>query len=482
MIRTILYVSLLLLIGCAPQIASQATPELASKVVRPDQLSFPELKFSFPRVERTTLNNGIEVYLKSDHDLPLVEVTVMVGGGSIFDPDDKTGLSSLFVETLQRGGAGDKSPRELEETLENMAADLGVSSSSYAYTLDMSMRREDLVSGFYILADILRRPTFDPQRIEISRKNLVEGVRRSNDDPGAIADRTLAQSIYRDHPFGRVAKKETLDRITRDDLLRQHQTYFQPNNLSIAVSGDINLDELKTLLAQAVGDWQPRDLPDMEPPALPDMPQQGGISIADKDIPQTTIMIGQPGIDKNNPDAMALKVANYILGGGGFNSRMMKEIRSNRGLAYSVYSYFQIGRQLPELFIAKCETKCDSTLEVVSLMRSQMQGLIDMPVSDEELQTAKESLINSFVFAFDNSHAIVTRQQRLDFYDYPKDYMETYRQKIAAVSAEDVQRVAKEYLHPDQLQIVLVGRRNEFEQDPAAALGMPVQDIDLGLE
>ncbi len=450
--------------------------------VRPDALSFPELEFEFPQVEHLTLDNGIEVYLRSDHDLPLVEMTTMIGGGSIYDPAELTGLSDLFVAGLQTGGAGERSPQELEETLENMAADLAVTSSSYAYTIDMSMRRQDLVQSVDILADILREPKFEQQRIEVARQGLIEGVRRRNDDPGSIAGRTLAQSIYRDHPFGRVAKKTTLAQIQREDLLRLHQTYFQPNNTSIAVSGDISLDELKTLLVQSMGGWETTGLPNLVPPALPEMAQKGGISIADKDIPQTTIMIGQPGIDKNNPDAMTLKVANYILGGGGFNSRMMREIRSNRGLTYSVYSYFQIGRLLPELFIAKCETKCDSTLEVVSLMRAQMQEMIDMPVSDSEIQTAKESLINSFVFAFNNSHSIVTRKQRLDFYDYPPDYMQSYRQKIADVTTEDVQRVAKKYLRPDQLQIVLVGRRNDFEQDPAAALGMPVENVDLGVE
>lgn len=475
MMKMYFYLALVLILSaCAPRSSMTS--------VRPETLKFPELTFEFPKVERTTLANGIEVYLKTDHDLPLVEVTTMIGGGSIFDPSDKTGLSDLFVEALQSGGAGANSPRQLEELLDNMAANLSVSSSSYAYSLDMSMRRQDLLSGFNILSDVLRKPLFDQQRIEIARQGLIEGVRRRNDDPGSIAGRTLAQTIYRDHPFGRVAKNQTLTNIDRADLIALHRTYFQPNNLSIAVSGDITLNELTTLLEQFFGVWQAQELPDMKPPALPEMPQKGGISIADKDIPQTTIVIGQPGIEKNNPDAMALKVANYILGGGGFNSRMMREIRSNRGLAYSVYSYFQIGRQLPELFIAKCETKCDSTLEVVSLMRSQMQELIDMPVSDAELQTAKESLINSFVFAFDNSHSIVTRQQRLDFYDYPADYMQSYRQKIADVTTADVQAVAKKYLHPDQLQIVLVGRRNEFEQDPASALGMPVEEVDLGLE
>lgn len=473
--RAIYLTSLLvILVACSTQNSPQRP--------RPDAMIFPELQFEFPQVERATLDNGIEIYLKVDHDLPLVEVTTMLGGGSIFDPSDKTGLSALFVDTLQSGGAGDRSPQQLEETLENMAADLSVGSSSYAYTVEMSMRRQDLLKGFDILADVLRRPQFDQQRLEIARQKLVEGVRRRNDHPGSIAGRTLASSIYRDHPFGRVARQSTLNSIDRDNLIYQHQTYFQPNNLSLAVSGDIDLDELITLVNQTLGDWQTAELPDMEPPALPEMPENGKITVADKDIPQTTIMIGQPGIDKNNPDMMTLKVANYILGGGGFNSRMMREIRSNRGLAYSVYSYFQIGRQLPELFIAKCETKCDSTLEVVSLMRSQMQELIDIPVSEEELQTAKESLINSFVFAFTNSHSIVTRQLRLDFYDYPSDYMQSYRQKIAAVTVADVQRVSDKYLHPDKLQIVLVGRRQDFEQDPAAALGMPVEYIDLDLD
>ncbi|WP_020675784.1 M16 family metallopeptidase [Geopsychrobacter electrodiphilus] len=465
--------SLLLLTACSM---------LVRQPVRPDALTFPKLTFDFPQVEHLTLANGIEVYLLPDHDLPLVEITTLTGGGSIFDPPEMTGLSDLFVESLQTGGAGDRSPLIFQETLENMAADLKVSSSSYAYQLDMSMRRQDVVSGFGLLADVLRRPQFDAQRIEIARLGLIEGVRRRNDDPASIAARTLARSIYGDHPFGRVARQKTLNAIRREDLLRLYQTYFQPSNLSIAVSGDIDLDELKTLLSQTFGDWQGTRRPSLKPPALPVKDQKGELFIADKDLPQTTIMMGQPGIDKNNPDAMALKVANYILGGGGFNSRMMREIRSNHGLTYSVYSYFQIGRLLPELFIAQCETKCSSTLEVVSMMRAQMQGLINMPVSDAELTTAKESLINSFVFAFDSSHAVVTRQQRLDFYEYPADYMQTYRQKIAAVTKADVQRVAKKYLHPDQLQIVLVGRRNGFEQDPAAALGMPVEKVDLGVE
>jgi zinc protease len=450
--------------------------------LRPDALQFPELIFDFPRVEQLTLSNGIQVYLRTDHDLPLVEVTGLIGGGSIFDPPNRTGLSELFAESLQTGGAGLRSPRQFEETLENMAADLSVSSSAYSYQVDMSMRRRDLASGFELLADLLRRPQFDPQRLEIARQGMIEGVRRQNDDPGSIAERTLAHLIYGDHPLGRFARKSSIENIQREDLLKLHETYFQPVNLSFAVSGDIDPAELENLLTRTLGDWARGERPNLEPPPLPKAPDRAGVYIADKEIPQTTILMGEPGIAKDNPDAMALRVANYILGGGGFNSRLMREIRSNHGLAYSVYSYFEIGRRLPELFIARSETKSQSTQDVVKMMRAEIQGLIERPVSAEELATAKESLINSFVFAFDNSHAVVTRQQRLDFYRYPPDYMQTYRQKIAAVTQAEVQRVARKYLHPDQLQIVLVGQQAAFGPDLAAVLGLPVKNIDLGVE
>lgn len=473
--RIIWYVFAFLLLGACslPQ-----TPES----VRPDQLQFEPLVFDFPQLQRARLSNGIEIYLKEDRDLPLIELTALIGGGSIFDPVDKTGLSQLFAESLATGGAGDLSPREFEKKLANMAVDMNVASDTYAYTLELSLHRRDLQETFQLLALLLREPRFDAERVDLACKRLVEGVRRQNDRPDVLATRLMAKAVYQDHPLGRSPSQSSLEHIRRDDLLALHRTYFQPQNLSIAVSGAIDLQELTQLLEQLLGSWPQGEMPDLTPPQLTENSQNGGVYVADKDIPQTTIMLGQPGIEKDNPDAMALRVANYILGGGGFNSRMMREIRSNRGLAYSVYSYFKIGYRLPELFVASCETACSSTLEVVSLMRAQMQDLIDRPVSEDELRVAKESLINSFVFAFNDSHSVVTRQQRLDFYAYPADYLQTYREKISAVTVDDVQRVAAEYLHPDKLQIVLVGRGKEFEEAVPATLGLPIQRADLGIE
>ncbi|MCF6267872.1 MAG: insulinase family protein [Desulfuromusa sp.] len=450
-----------------------------SKQVRPDDLTFPPLVFSFPDVAQQQLSNGMKLYLKEDHELPLVELTILVEGGSIHDPLDKTGLSEFFAKTLSTGGTEKFTPSELEAKLEAMAAILTVSSSSYGYEIDLSLNRQDLESGIEILADLLRRPRFDTARMELVRTRMLESIRRKNDDPGSIARRLLSGAVYPDHPFGTDATLNMVASFTRDDLLKLHRHYFLPQNIWLAISGDVQQTELVSLLDKNLADWQSSETTIQELPSLPP-PAPGRILLVDKDIPQTTVLMGHAGISKDNPDTFALQVANYILGGGGFNSRMMREVRSDRGLAYSVYSYFQVGRQLPGLFIVGSETKSQSTVEVVTLLQQLIQQIRAEPVSSAELDLAKKSLINSFVFAFSDSHSVVSRKVRLDYYNYPKDYLETYRQKIAAVTIADVQRVARQYLQPDNLQIVLVGDSRQYA-DKIRTLGFPIENIDLQL-
>ncbi len=471
MIRSVLSILFfLLLAGCT-------TRTVAPQPVRPDQLDFPPLQFSFPKIEKERLANGFRVYLKEDHELPLIELTLLVGGGSIQDPLEKTGLSQLFAAVLETGGAGDATPAELETELEAMAAELSVSSSAYSYQIDLSLHQRDLQRGIEILADLLRRPRFDSERLELARSRMLESIRRKNDDPGSIAGRLLAEASYPGHPFGSFPQRSVVERLNRDDLLQLQQHYFRPDNFWFAASGAFNRAELLALLRRNLGDWTAQGTPELTLPDLPPAPK-GRVLLADKKIPQTSIMMGHLGINKDNPDFFALRVANYILGGGGFNSRMMREIRSNRGLVYSVYSYFQTGRQLPELFIAGSETKTATTVEVVTLMRQLIQQMIAEPVSEQELQLARQSLINSFVFAFTDSHSVTSRKMRLDFYHYPKDYLETYQEKIAAVTIADVQRVARTYLHPELLQIVLVGDSSTFA-DQLRKLDLSVETVEL---
>lgn len=468
--KKILFILLVLLLsGCSQQLHTQN--------VRPDQLSFPPLEFKFPEVMKQQLDNGLKCYLKEDHELPLVELTVMIEGGSIYDPLHKTGLSSFFANTLSTGGTQQSSPSELEAELEAMAANLSVSSSLYGYEIDLSLNREDLERGLEIMTEILRYPRFDKDRMELVRSQLLEEIKRKNDDPGAIAGRLLEHAIYRDHPLGVYPTLASVASITRQDLEQLHNRFFQPQNVWFAVSGDVTQTKLNALMNQYLGDWVKGTALNAQIPVPPPAPE-GKIILADKPVPQTTILIGHTGIDKNNPDLFALKVANFILGGGGFNSRMMREIRSDRGLAYSVYSYFDIGRRLPGLFIAGSETKSSSTSEVVRLLRQLIEQIREEPVSEAELELAKESLINSFIFAFENSHSIVSRKVRLDYYGYPDSYLENYRQKLAAVTVADVQRVSRQYLHPDKLQIVLVGDTAKYENE-VRNLELPVEAVDL---
>jgi len=464
------------LLLCLPLLLLACTPRL-QPAERPEALRYPPLAFKVPQVERLVLPNGIRLYLQEDHELPLVAVTGMFAAGSIDDPADKVGQGGLFASLLRTGGAGNRAPEEVDALLEYYAIDLSVGADDYATSLDMSLRSADLARGLELLADLLRRPRFDAGRLELARRQAQEAVRRQDDVPSSVARRTLDAALFPAHPFGRTPTLATLAAVSRDDLLATWRQRVNPDALWLAVTGDFDRAALLADLQRLFGDWQPSGLATVQelPPLNPPLPP--ALWLVAKAVPQTTILLGEVGISKDNPDLQAVRVMNYILGGGGFNSRLMREIRSNRGLAYSVYSYYQIGRHLPGPFLAGGETKSGSTVEVLRLMRAEMERLRSQPVSEEELQLARESLVNSFVFAFDNTHDVVTQSMRLDYYGYPADYLETYRDKLSAVTAADVLRVAQRYLDPGQQAIVLVGDPDSFDA-PLEGFGLLVHAVE----
>jgi zinc protease len=441
------------------------------------QLEYPDLTFQLPEVETLVLDNGIRLYLKADDELPLVQVTAMIGSGGISSAEEKTGFAGLFGSVWRSGGAGDRTPEALDEYLDFLAANVSSSMGTYSAQLDLSLRSEDFSAGLSILGDLLLRPSFNSERLELARLQAQEHLRRQNDNPGSISRRLLMKALYPDHYLGRTATEHSLASITRKDLVDFQETYFAPNNLWIAVSGDFDRDTLLEQLNKELSDWPKRDVPVQQLPPVK-APDAGLIQLAAKDLSQTSILIGDLGLSKENPDQYAVRVLNYILGGGGFNSRMMREIRSNRGLAYSAYSYFQVGRRLPGPFVAGTETKNVSVVPAISLTREIMNDLRDKPVTDEELQLAKESQINSFVFGFENTHSVVSQQMSLAFFDYPENYLADYRDHIAAVTVADVQRVAQEFIDPSRQQIVLVGNPEEFG-DELKQFGLPVVEVDL---
>ena len=454
----------LLLVACAP-----AMPQ------RPEQLSYPPLEFSVPDVERIELANGIRLYLKEDSELPLVQVTAMLGAGSLGAPPAAPGFDDLFATALRTGGTAVTPAAQLEERLDLLAANLGCSMGPYTTTLDLSVRRNDLAEGLAILGDLLRRPAFAPDKLELARRSALEDVRRRNDDPDGIASRLLLASLYPGHPLGASPTEASLRGISREQLLAFHGNFLAPDNLWLAISGDVRKEELLPLLDRLFGDWPRRGGSSSPLPAL-QAPPGGLLRVVAKEVPQSTIILGDLGLTKDNPDQYPGRVLNFIFGGGGFNSRLMQEIRSNRGLAYSVWSQFQVGRRYPGTVMAGTETKNASVVEALGVIHTTMRALRDQPVAAQELQLAKDSLVNSFVFSFADSHAVVAQRMQLDFFAYPPDYLARYRERIATVTAADVQRVAQEYLRPERQQIVVVGMPDETAT-PLDSLGLPVKRL-----
>lgn len=458
-------VGLALLAGCT----------LTHRMEHPDKLHFAALGFELPRVERFQLANGVQVFLREDHELPLVTISAMFDAGSLNDPSGKSGLAQLHSSAVRGAGAGDRSADEVEATLERIAADLSVDSESYATILNLSLQTADLDEGMGLLTDMMRHPLFAPQRVELARRRMLEGIRREADSSSVVAQKTLISSLYQGHALGVMPTLESVEAIELEDIKGFHRRFIRPDNLWLAVSGDIDRNTLENLLGRLFEGWNSVSQPSPQLQPLPLEPPPS-VSLVRKEIPQTTVLMGQRGIEKSDPDLYALRVLDFILGGGSFNSRLMQEIRTRRGLAYSVYSYFQVGRRLPGLFVAGTETKNATVVEVVGLMRQEMENMTREPVTEEELVLAKDSLINSFVFAFDDSHEIVSQTMRLAFYGYPEDYLVRYRERMAAVTAQDVLAAARRHLRPQAQTLILVGNP-EQPAELAKQLGLPLIDI-----
>lgn len=456
----------LLLLGCGSMQPSH-----------PDQIEFPALEFQVPAVERRTLANDIQLYLKQDNELPLVQISAMIGVGGLAAPRQQVGFEELFPAAWRTGGTQSIAPEVLDERLDQIAANLSASMGPYTTQLELSVRARDLEEGLAIFAELLRKPVFSNERLELARLQAKEQVRRQNDDPNNIARRLLMAAVYPGHYLGQSPTIESLSMVSRQDLVNFQEIYFAPNNLFLAISGDFDRQELLVLLREFFGDWVKQEIDEIEIPPV-EKNDQGRIQLVDKQVPQTTLLIGDLGLTKDHPDHYAAKVFNYILGGGGFNSRLMREIRSNRGLAYSAYSYLQVGRRLPGAFVIGTETKNESVPEAISLIRQILLNMRGAPVSLGELSVAKDSQINSFVFGFDDTHAIVVQKMQLDFFGFPKDYLETYRDQIAAVTVDDVLRVAREFIRLDRQQFVLVGDTAVYA-DQFGEIDLPVENVKL---
>ena len=447
-------------------------------LANPRTMKFPALNFQIPKAERVVLQCGMPVYLLRDTELPIINMTAMVRAGSVYEPAEKTGLSGITGSVMRSGGAGGLAPEQMDDELEFMASSVESSIGSDMGTVSLTSLKKNFSRTLQVFSDVLLRPDFSAKRLEIARKQSIEGLRRQNDDPKEIAGREINRAIYAGHPLGAIATFDSIGSITRQDLVDFHRYYYRLDNMILAVSGDFDRTALlKELNSVFTSEKHPTAL------VLPNIPQptellQGAVLYGKKDVNQSVIRMGHLGLTKDSPDIYAIRLLDYILGGS-FTSRLTMEIRTNQGLAYSVGSRFDIGRRFTGSFIAETETKAESTGKAINLMKSIISGLTKEPVSDEELTAAREYMINSFMFGFTSPVSIVTQRARLEYYGYPDGYLEQYRDYIAKVTKADILTAARKYLHPDAFKIVVVGDAAKFDL-PLESLGK-VRELDLKL-
>jgi len=443
-----------------------------------ERLAYPKLgDIVVPQIERVTLPNGMRLFLLEDHELPLVYVSARIRTGSIYEPADKIGLAAITGNVMRTGGTTSKTGDELDEQLERLAASVETGIGLNSGYASVSVLKKDTDTGLAILADVLMNPAFREDKIELAKMQHRSSIARRNDNVRAIASREYDKLIYGpDSVYARHTEYATIDNIARDDLVAFHKQFYYPNNIMLAAWGDFDTKQMIKKIEEAFKGWEKADV------ALPAVPKveyefRPTVNLVRKDdINQSNIFLGHIGGLMDDPDYFALVVMNRILGGG-FTGRLFKNIRSREGLAYSVYGTYSANYDHPGLFYVGCQTKSKSTVYAIRAMVDEVRKMTEAEVTDEELGLAKESYLNSFVFNFDSKGEVVTRLMTFEYFGYPADFLQKTKTNVEKVTKADVLRVARKHLNYDNMQILAVGRAQDFDQ-PLSVLGQ-VREIDI---
>jgi predicted Zn-dependent peptidase len=407
------------------------------------------------------LENGLTVFLLRDPEVPLVSVRALVRTGGVLEPADRVDLAELTGRAMRTGGTTHRTGLEISNLLESLGAVLETGIGRQSGSASLSVLSPDLPIGVELLADVLRRPLFDPEEVERVKRRKIEEIRRSNDEPDEIAFREFRAAVYGDDPRGRRSSPEMVAALTREDLVAFHAGSFFPDRILLGVSGMFDEEEILTLLRRHFGDWVPAAAAAPAFP-LPTRPAQAGAHLAAKELPQSTIIMGHLAPSKDSPEFAAFTLLDHVLGGSGFGSRLTSQIRSDRGLAYSVGSFYR-GDIGYGVFGAYCMTKSASTLEAAHLMRGIIERVRAEGVSAEELREAKDAIVNNLIFSIDATDEVVAQRIGFAYDGLPQDFLERFRDRIEAVSPEDVRRTAQRFLRPEAMATVVVGEESALQ-------------------
>lgn len=446
-----------------------------------EKFKFPPLgDITIPDYERHVLDNGLTVFLLEDRTWPLVEGQVLVRTGAAFEPAEKVGLASVTGDVLRTGGTTTIEADALDTELEAMGAYIESNIGDTSGSLNFSFLAATADRGLDLVADVLRNPAFDQEKIDVALEGEKAGVARRNDDLNSLVGREIQQAVWgEDHPYARDTEYETLSAISRDDVVGFYEYFYHPDNMMIAVWGDFDADEMLAQIRARFGDWKRGnvELPDF--PNEPSQEQRRRVLVADKtDVNQTRFALGHIGMRADDPDYYAMSVANRILGGG-FGDRLFNEVRTNRGLAYNVGSTPGAGFASPGVFQAYCGTKSGTTEEAVGVVLETIEKMRTEPVTEQELADAKEGMLASNVFNYVSPQQVLQRKMNLEYLGYPDDFLERFNQSVRAVDQDAVLDVMARRVQPDKFAIVAVGKTADWDGD-LAAFG-PVEQLDISI-
>ncbi len=460
-------------LACAVVLSAQtpAWKALQYKPLRP---------LTFPNVDEFTLPNGMRVMMLESHTLPLIRGTAVVRTGNLFDPPEEVGLASVTGSALRSGGIPGKTGDQIDEELENIAASIESGIGESTGTVSFSCLKENKDQVIDLFKQIMTTPEFRQDKVDLIKQQMMSEITRRNDDAGEIAQREFTDILYgRDNSYGWSEEIGTVAKIQRSDVQGFYRRYFFPSNILLAVQGDFNRAAMKAQIEKLFADWTAKQ------PSVPPFPPvrftyKPGTYLAVKpEATQTNISIGQPGGELKDPDFPALEVMADILGGG-FNSRLFRRIRTQLGLAYEVGASWGADYDHPGLFSISASTPSQNTDKVIQTSREEVERMRNELVGEDELEGARETVLNSFVFFFDTPGKTLNRLVTYRYYGYPKDFIFQYQKAVAAVTREDVLRVAKKYLDPAKFIVLAVGNPKEFGE-PLDKIGSPVMPVDLNI-
>jgi zinc protease len=389
----------------------------------------PLPQWSAAQPKRIELANGMILFLQEDHELPLISGQATVRGGSRTEPANKVGMLEIYGDVWRTGGTGKMTGDQMDDYLEARAAKVETDNSKESTTATFDCLKGDFDDVFRLFLDLLRDPAFREDKIEIAKNELNTTIARRNDSSQGIADREAAKLIYgKDSPYARSPEFATVSAVTRNDLVGWFKQHVAPNNIIFGIVGDFDSAEMEKRLRAAFEGWNRG--PQVGKADIPIIPAKPGLYAVDKsDVNQSQIRFVTLGIERSNPDYFAVQVMNHVLSGG-FSSRLMADLRTKRGLAYSVGGGLGAGWDHRGMFWLTIATKSVSTVDAIEGMREDLAKFKSDPPTQDELKFAKDAILNSFIFRLDTPTKVLHERMTYEFHGYPLDFLEKFRAGI----------------------------------------------------